>query len=139
MVINTVLILTKGYFDMNHGKEINHWCVVCGKGYHACDTCIKEKTFTPWRTLTDTIEHYKIFMILKDYNNKLINGEQAKELLSNVDLDGKENYKESAKKVLADIYSDTSTESSIKKKSRKTSKINDEVKNLSEDILSIEE
>jgi len=83
---------------MEHEKEINHWCVLCGTGYHACDTCNKEKTFTPWRALTDTIEHFKIFMVLKDYNNKLINRKQAQELLSTLDLSGKENYKESSKK-----------------------------------------
>ena len=56
-------------------KEINHWCVVCGKGYHACDSCNEIKSFTPWRSLTDSIEHFKIFTVLKEpyqtmYNNK---------------------------------------------------------------------
>ena len=49
-------------------KEINHWCVVCGKGYHACDSCNETKSFTPWRALTDSIEHFKIFTVLKDFN-----------------------------------------------------------------------
>ena len=67
-------------------KEINHWCVVCGKGYHACDSCNETKSFTPWRSLTDTIEHFKLFTILKDYNNKLIDKKEAKKMLSNIDL-----------------------------------------------------
>lgn len=113
---------------MEHGKEINHWCVLCGTGYHACDTCNKEKTFTPWRTLTDTIEHYKIFIVLKDYNNKLISRDKAKELLSTLNLSGKENYKESAKKVLADIY----TDSFPKRKPYKSSKMNIENKTVPE-------
>lgn len=117
---------------MENGKEINHWCVLCGVGYHACDTCAKEKTFTPWRTLTDTIEHYKIFTVLKDYNNKLIDRDKAKELLSCLDLSGKENYKENAKKVLSDIYTDTNTEfvnikSSQNKKPRKSTKTENEI------------
>lgn len=115
---------------MERNKEINHWCVLCGTGYHACDSCNKEKHFTPWRTLTDTIEHYKIFTILKDYNNKLINREQAKELLSGLDLTGKDNYKASAKKVLEDICTDdvvdvptlVDTELVPKRKSRKSIK-----------------
>lgn len=120
---------------MGHGKEINHWCVLCGTGYHACDSCNKEKTFTPWRTLTDTIEHYKIFTVLKDYNNKMIDRAKAKELLSGLDLSGKENYKESAKKVLADIYADvnvettTYTKPSQNKKPRKSAKENTETEN----------
>lgn len=115
---------------MGHGKEINHWCVLCGTGYHACDSCSKEKTFTPWRTLTDTLEHYKVFIILKDYNNKLIDRDRAKELLSGLDLSGKENYKESAKKVLTDIYvEDTFTKPSQSRKSRKSVKENTEIEN----------
>ena len=114
---------------MEHGKEINHWCVLCGTGYHACDSCNKEKTFTPWRTLTDTIEHYKIFTVLKDYNNKMIDRGRAKELLSGLDLSGKENYKESAKKVLADIYMSVNvepvnTDTSPKRKTRKSVNLN---------------
>lgn len=127
---------------MKNRKEINHWCVLCGTGYHACDTCNKEKTFTPWRTLTDTIEHYKIFMVLKDYNNKMINREQAKELLSNLDLSGKETYKDSAKKVLSDIYIDTafvSPEALSKKKTHKSNKTNVENETVSEEILVSEE
>ena len=110
---------------MEHGKEINHWCVLCGTGYHACDSCNKEKTFTPWRTLTDTIEHYKIFTVLKDYNNKMIDRDRAKELLSGLDLSGEEDYKESSKKVLADIYMSANVDTvnidaSPKRKTRKS-------------------
>ena len=123
---------------MEHGKEINHWCVLCGTGYHACDSCNKEKTFTPWRTLTDTIEHYKIFTVLKDYNNKLIDRDKAKELLSGLDLSGKDNYKESSKKVLADIYMTANVEpvnadTFPKRKTRKSAKSNVENETILEE------
>lgn len=91
---------------MNTGKKINHWCVLCGTGYHSCDLCNSSKTFKPWRALTDTLEHFKIFMILKDYNNGVIDKEEARELLSAFDLSDRETYKESAKSVLAGIYKD---------------------------------
>ena len=74
-------------------KEINHWCVVCGKGYHACDSCEKIKSYTPWRTLTDTIEHFAIFTVLKDYNNKVIDKQEARKLLENSDLSGRDSFK----------------------------------------------
>lgn len=95
---------------MENGKKINHYCVVCGIGYHACDTCNKEKTFMPWRTLTDTMEHFKVFMILKDYNNKRIDRAKAKALLSNIDLSGRENFTDGVKKLLSDIYSENFSE-----------------------------
>ncbi|MCI8356685.1 MAG: hypothetical protein HFI51_00850 [Lachnospiraceae bacterium] len=89
---------------METGKKINHWCVLCGAGYHSCDLCSKTTAFTPWRTLTDTLEHFRIFMVLKDYNNQIIDREHAKELLSALDLSGHETYRESARRLLADIY-----------------------------------
>lgn len=76
---------------------------MCGIGYHACDSCSKEKNVTPWRSLTDTVEHYKIFMVLRDYKNKLISRAKAKEFLSELDLSDKDNYKDNVKSVLADI------------------------------------
>lgn len=105
-------------------KEINHWCVVCGKGYHACDSCNEIKSFTPWRSLTDTIEHYKLFLILKDYNNKLIDKKEARRLLSNMDLSEKYSFKDSSKKVLEDILKDDVVErKSNRKKSVENVKI----------------
>lgn len=86
-------------------KEINHWCVICGKGYHACDSCNEIKSFTPWRSLTDTLEHFKIFTVLKDYNNHRISKNEAKKLLSGIDLSGKDTFKDSARKVLDEILS----------------------------------
>jgi hypothetical protein len=102
-------------------KEINHWCVVCGKGYHACDSCNTTKTFTPWRVLTDTIDHFKIFTTLKDYNNGLINKEEAKELLSNVDLSEKDSFRDGSKKLLNEIFKEDIVE--VKPTKRKNSKV----------------
>lgn len=97
-------------------KEINHWCVICGKGYHACDSCNEIKSFTSWRSLTDTIEHFKIFTILKDYNNKLISANEAKKLLSGIDLSDTDTFKPSAKKVLDEILREACTATEILKK-----------------------
>lgn len=96
---------------MKAERKINHWCVLCGAGYHACDSCEKESAFTPWRTLTDTIDHYQIFMVLRAYHNQEIDMIQAREMLSHLDLSDREQYKASAKKVLADIYAGQTAES----------------------------
>lgn len=105
-------------------KEINHWCVVCGKGYHACDSCEKIKSYTPWRTLTDTIEHFAIFTVLKDYNNKIIDKQEARKLLENSDLSGRDSFKESSKKLLNEIFDNNITVES--KKIKKKSSVKDE-------------
>lgn len=114
-------------------KEINHWCVVCGKGYHACDSCNETKSFTPWRSLTDSIEHYKIFTVLRNFNNKLISKEEARELLSTVDLSDKDSFKDSSKKVLDEIFKDDVV---AKMPRRKTVK-NEEVAALKTDDITV--
>lgn len=99
-------------------NKINHWCVVCGTGYHACDTCDEIKSFTPWRALTDTVEHYQIFLILKQFNNGIIDKEEAKSMLSGLDLSKRDTFKESAKNVLNEIFKDeTLHRKSLRKKS----------------------
>lgn len=89
-------------------EKINHWCILCGKGYHACDSCNEIKTYSPWRTLTDTIEHFKIFIVLKDFHNKIISKEEAKAKLSEYDLSEKDSFKDSAKNVLNEIFCEES-------------------------------
>lgn len=130
---------------MEYSKKINHWCALCGTGYYACDSCSKEKTITPWRSLTDTVEHYKVFMILRDYKNKGISKEKAQELLSGLDLSDKESYKDNAKSVLSDIYmvstADKSVKATTKRCRRKPIQVETQIENesLSEEIENSEE
>lgn len=67
-------------------KNNNATCAICGKKYHVCNTCKKTKTLRSWRTITDTTECYKIYMILHDYTNGAIPKEKAKKLLKNCTL-----------------------------------------------------
>lgn len=96
-------------------KNINHWCVLCGTGYHACDTCDEIKSFVPWRRLTDTAMHYQVFTVLREYVNKVISKAEAKEMLSRLDISDRATYKDSAKKILDEIL----TEDSAPRKNQK--------------------
>lgn len=73
-------------------NKINHWCIICGTGYHACNSCDEVKNFKPWRAFTDTIEHHKIKLVLDDYAAKIIDDKQAKEMLEKCDLTGYEDF-----------------------------------------------
>ncbi len=64
----------------------NHVCLICGKPYRACQSCENVKSFQPWRTITDTLTCYKIFLILNSYSNGYTNRTEAKEQLSSCDL-----------------------------------------------------
>jgi len=99
--------------------NINHHCIVCGTGYHACDTCQEIKGIAPWRAYTDTVEHYKIFSVLQDYNGKKISAEDAKTKLDNCDITGWESFKESSASLIRKILA---TETKKVAKTTKTTK-----------------
>lgn len=70
-------------------KKINHWCIVCGAGYHACDSC---KETNGYRTVADTPEHYQLYLLVCDYRDGKINKEQMQIELKRVAGITKENY-----------------------------------------------
>lgn len=98
-------------------EQNNHKCDICGNEYYFCPDCGNAKSFTPWRTIADSVEHYKIFLILRDYTNKYIDITEAKRLLSMRDLNGLDNFRLEIKNVINDIlaYQDIVTVTSKKK------------------------
>lgn len=67
-------------------KESNATCSICGRDYYVCNTCRSTKTLKPWRTIADTIDCYKIYMIIHDYKNGTITKENARKKLDNCTL-----------------------------------------------------
>jgi len=97
-------------------EYLNHTCSICGLKYHACDDCKDTKSFTPWRSIVDSIEHYKIYLIIRDYNNNYIDKLQAKYQLSNRDLEGLENFVPEIRLKIEEIIKE---ENNAKKASRR--------------------
>lgn len=85
------------------GKNDNAKCVICGKGYHLCMSCKEKLAIAPYKTLTDTAEHYKVHQVLNGYRCGVYTKEEANKALSNVDLSDRETYIEAVKKLLDEI------------------------------------
>ena len=86
-------------------QELNATCDICGKKYHICSSCKEIKTFTPWRTVTDTMQHYLIFLALSEYT-KTKDKEKAKEELSKCDLSELDTFNENIKTVIKEIMAE---------------------------------
>lgn len=106
-------------------KELNAVCDICGRPYKVCRTCKEIKEFIPWRTVTDTLQHYQIFLVLSEYT-KTKDKEEAKERLSNCDLSDLETFNERVKTVIKEIIEEPENKSQKKsiKKSKTVSKQN---------------
>ncbi|MDE6530880.1 MAG: hypothetical protein K2K96_08910 [Lachnospiraceae bacterium] len=56
-------------------------CVVCGRQYRACLSCKNQINLKPWKSITDTMECYKIFLVITQYNNGYTSREEARKQL----------------------------------------------------------
>lgn len=99
-------------------NTINAYCSICGHGYRICSACSEQKKFRPWRTVTDTIEHYKIYMAIHGYTITK-DRETAKTELQNCDLSGLENFNPEIKAVIKEILAENRTKGSTKLKKEK--------------------
>lgn len=86
-------------------QELNATCDICGKKYHICGSCKEVKSFTPWRTVTDTMQHYLIFLTLSEYT-KTKDKEKAKEELSKCDLSELDTFNENIKSAINEIMAE---------------------------------
>ena len=86
-------------------QELNATCDICGKPYRVCNSCKEVKSFTPWRTVTDTMQHYIIFLALSEYT-KTKDKEKAKEELSKCDLSELDTFNENIKTVIKEIMTE---------------------------------
>ena len=109
-------------------KDINSYCVICGEGYHCCISCDDQKTMS-WRLITDSMNHFKVYMILCDYRDKKINKENAKKLLSQTDISGWENFKEGTKGLIKEILAEDKVVISNDNISNKTNNIETKIMN----------
>lgn len=113
---------------MSNNKH-NAKCSICGKEYTVCHSCAEQRSFTPWRVVTDTMEHYKIYCTIHGYTlNK--DKKSAKADLGKCDLTGLENFNPEIKAVIKEIMAEEKNEKIVSKNVKKN--IPEEVKRKAE-------
>ena len=62
-------------------KVLDHKCIICGTAYHACDSCREITTYTPWRMLCDTFDHYQVYLTIREWQEGWLTKNEAKKKL----------------------------------------------------------
>ena len=83
----------------------NAKCDICGKPYKVCRSCQEIKSFQSWRTVTDTLPHYMIYLALVEYS-RTKDKAKAKEVLLKCDLSEKDNFNDNIKSVIDEIFAE---------------------------------
>lgn len=93
-------------------EVLNHKCIVCGTAYHSCDSCRQIKTYTPWRTLCDSWEHYRIYLLIRTFQEGLDTAENIQNQLKKLGVTRATyaNWPDGTKRLLNQIFA-TSKES----------------------------
>lgn len=99
-------------------KKYNATCAICGKPYKMCRSCSDEWKFKPWRAVTDTIDHYKIYLALNGYT---LTGDRdmARSELQVCNLDGKENFVPEIAQAINDILAEGRKDNKFNQKPKK--------------------
>lgn len=98
-------------------------CTICGRNYKTCLSCKNLNITKPWRSITDTVECYKIFLAVSQYNNGYISKDEAKRQLEEISFNI-EDLKESVQAKIAEIMSVPESAKKIVSKSSADKSVN---------------
>ena len=97
----------------------NATCAICGKSYRICSDVQRSK-IKPWRSITDSINCYKIHLVLLDYTNGYADINQtSQDLKEKCDLSQQDSFLPHIQKTI-DVILEKSTNDKKKKKKRST-------------------
>lgn len=83
-------------------EKNNAVCSICGKEYYACLSCLDTMKLHPYKSFTDTAEHFKVFQVVRGLSTGVYTKDEAKEKFKNIDLKDIETFRPHIKKIIKD-------------------------------------
>lgn len=84
-------------------EKHNATCKICGKSYYACMSCADTMKLHPFKSFTDTAEHFKVFQVVRGLSTGVYTKDEAKEKLKNIDLSDIESFRPHIKDIIKDV------------------------------------
>lgn len=91
-------------------EKNNAICDICGKEYYVCLSCSETMRLHPYKSFTDTAEHFKIFQVVKGFLTGVYTKEEAKEKFKNIDLNDIESFRPHIKDIIRDVLKEDKVE-----------------------------
>ena len=101
---------------MAQKQKLDHKCIVCGTMYESCDNCKQIKSYTPWRSLCDSWDHYQIYLLIRTFQEGLDTKENLQAQLKKLGVTSGSyaNWPEGTKKLLNQIFETPKKKKSVK-------------------------
>lgn len=84
-------------------EKNNAVCSICGKEYYACLSCSDTMKLHPYKSFTDTAEHFKVFQVVRGLSTDVYTKDEAKEKFKNIDLTDIETFRPHIKNIIKDV------------------------------------
>lgn len=91
-------------------EKNNAVCDICGKGYYVCLSCSDAMKLHPYKSFTDTAEHFKIFQVVKGFLTGIYSKDEAMEKFKNIDLSDVESFRPHIKDIIKDVLKEEKTD-----------------------------
>lgn len=85
-------------------EKNNAVCDICGKEYYVCLSCSDAMRLHPYKSFTDTAEHFKVFQVVRGFLTGVYTKDEAKEKFKNIDLKDIDSFKPHVKKIIKDVF-----------------------------------
>ena len=110
-------------------KKNNRTCIICNTGYHYCPTCGKDLDKPTWYNIFEGQNCHDIYEVCTQYRDGVVDAETAYDLISKLDISKLEEFAESTKLQIKEIFK-LHGETAIKPvvEAKKPEYINDAVK-----------
>ena len=84
-------------------EKNNSVCSICGKEYYACLSCLDAMKLHPYKSFTDTAEHFKVFQVVRGLSTGVYTKDEAKEKFKNIDIKDVESFRPHIKDIIKDV------------------------------------
>ena len=91
-------------------EKNNAVCSICGKEYYACLSCSDAMKLHPYKSFTDTAEHFKVFQVVRGLSTGVYTKDEAKEKFKNIDLKDIESFRPHIRDIIKDVLKEGKVE-----------------------------